>query len=258
MGQNAGDYYGYYPFFSASRTQQSVKGGVNWQATEVLSLGLNARYSNDQYGSSYGVQNGHSNSLNVDATYALSETGSVYAWASQQHRQRELTSLTRYSTTAAAATATAVAVPATASWTNTLKDSDSTFGLGLKQEGLMGGKLDVSGDWAYSSGKSTYATALNYATTTTGGLTCADATLLTCGQLPDIRSTLNQFKLTGTYRVNKGTQVVLRALRQRLSSSDYYYNGLAYGYTASSLLATNQVAPNYTVNALSASLLFSY
>jgi MtrB/PioB family decaheme-associated outer membrane protein len=264
MGQNAGDYYGFYPYFDASRTQQAVKGTVNWQLTEELSLGLTGRYTDDKYASTYGVQNGNSTSFNLDATYALSETGSVYAWATQQDRKRDMTNVQRYSTTASAASATAVNIPATATWTNTLKDSDTTIGLGIKQGGLLSGKLELSGDWAYSKGKSVYATALNYSGTTTGSQTCSNAAILSCGTLPDITSTLNQFRLTGSYQIDKKAKLIVRATHQRLTSSDYYYNGLAYNfstnqaYTPNSLLATNQTAPNYTVNAVMASLMFTY
>ncbi len=258
-GQNAGDYYGFYPFFSASRTQQFVKGQVNWDASDQLSVGLSSKYTEDKYGAgTYGVQNGNTWSLNADASYAYQENGAFYAYATKQHRQRELTSLQRNTVTAGAASATAIAIPATASWTNLLKDNDTTVGVGIKQTGLMGGKLELSGDVAYSLGTGAYGTVLNYATTTTGGLSCNAAAINSCGQLPDIRSNFGQVKLAGTYQVDKASKVTLRYAYQKLTSSDFYYNGYQYGFTPATLIPTNQAAPSYKANALAVTLTHNF
>jgi MtrB/PioB family decaheme-associated outer membrane protein len=257
-GQNAGDYYGFSPYFDASRTQQSVKGTVNFQAAEQMQLTLGGRFTDDKYASTYGVQKGNSWSMNLDVAYSYSDTGALYAYASQQHRQRDMTNVQRYSTTASAASATALSSPATATWSNSLKDDDTSLGLGLKQTGLLGGKLDVTADASYSKGNAVYATVLNYAGATTGGLTCAASQILSCGQLPNIQANVTQFKLSGVYTVNKSTKVALRYIRQELSSSDYYYNGYQYGFSPSGLMPTNQFAPNYKVDALAATLLYNF
>ncbi len=258
-GQNGGDYYGFYPFFSASRTQQFVKGQVNWEASDQLSVGLSSKYTEDKYGAgTYGVQNGNTWSFNADASYAYQENGAFYAYATKQHRQRELTSLQRNTVTAGAASATAIAIPATASWTNLLKDNDTTVGVGVKQTGLMGGKLELSGDVAYSLGTGAYGTVLNYATTTTGGLSCSAAAINSCGQLPDIRSHFGQVKLAGSYQVDKASKVTLRYAYQKLTSSDFYYNGYQYGFTPATLIPTNQAAPSYKANALAVTLTHNF
>ena len=257
-GQNAGDYYGFSPFFDGSRIQHAVKSSVNVQATEQLQLTLGGRYTYDKYGSTYGVQNGNSWSLNLDAAYSYSDSGSLYAYATEQHRQRDMTNVQRYSTTIAAASATGLSSPSTATWSNQLSDEDLTLGVGVKQVGLMGGKVDLSADASHSVGKGVYATVLNYSGATTGGLTCSAASILSCGQLPDIKSKTSQLKLTGAYLVDKKTKVVLRYVYQRLSSSDYYYNGYQYGSSPSGLMPTNQQAPNYNVNAIAATLVHTF
>ena len=258
-GQNAGDYYGFYPFFTASRTQQSVKGQVNWEASEQVSVGLSAKYTEDKYGAgTYGVQNGNTWSFNADTSYNYQENGAVYAYATKQHRQRELTSLQRNTVTASAASATAVGIPAIATWTNMLKDDDTTVGIGIKQGGLMGGKLEIAGDVTYSLGAGAYGTVLNYSGTTTGGLTCSAPQISSCGQLPDIKSTMGQASLTGTYQVDKASKVAVRYAYQKLSSADYYYNGYQYGFTPATLIPTNQSAPNYKVNLLAVTLTHNF
>jgi MtrB/PioB family decaheme-associated outer membrane protein len=141
-GQNAGDFRGFYPYFDASRKQHLLKGGVNWQAAEKLSVSVNGRYTHDNYDSTYGVQNGKTWSLNLDGTYNYSEKGSFSAYATQQHRQRDMTNVQR-GATAAAASATAIAVPASATWSNQLSDVDTTVGIGFKHGGLMAGKVEL-------------------------------------------------------------------------------------------------------------------
>ncbi len=257
-GQNAGDYFGFSPFFDGSRIQHAVKSSVNVQATEQLQLSLGGRYTYDKYGSTYGVQNGNSWSLNLDAAFSYSDSGALYAYATEQHRQRDMTNVQRYAATATAATATALSVPATATWSNQLTDEDLTLGVGLKQAGLMGGKVELSADASHSVGKAVYASVLNYAGATTGGLTCTAASILSCGQLPDIKSKTSQLKLTGAYLVDKKTKVMLRYVYQRLSTSDYYYNGYQYGSSPSGLMPTNQQAPNYNVNAIAATVVHTF
>jgi MtrB/PioB family decaheme-associated outer membrane protein len=258
-GINAGDFRGFNPFFEASRKQQMLKVGVNWQATDKLSVVVGGRYTDDDYGSDLGVQKGSAWSLNLDTTYIYREDGSITAYVTQQERTRDMTDMQRSPTSpAAAASATAIAIPSGATWTNQLKDTDTTVGLNLKQGGLMAGKLDLAGDLTYSLGRTTYGTALNYSTTTTGGLTCADPTILSCGSLPDIKSAMTQFKLNGTYKIDKNAKIALGYLYRRLSSNDYYYNGLQYGFTPTSVMPTNQTAPNYSVNMVWASYIYTF
>lgn len=145
-----------------------------------------------------------------------------------------------------------------ATWTNFLKDNDTTVGVGIKQSGLMGGKLELSGDATYSLGAGIYSTMLNYATTTTGGLTCASAPISSCGQLPDIKSTMGQIKLTGVYQVDKVTKISLRYAYQKLASADFYYNGYQYGFSPATLMPTNQVAPSYAANVIALSWVHSF
>ena len=257
QGQNAGDFRGFYPVFDASRKQQILKAGANWQTSEKLSLGLGGKYTDDKYDSLYGVQNGNSWSLNLDANYAYSENGSIVAYATQQHRQRQMTDLYRSPYSApGAASATALNIPSGATWTDTQKDDDTTIGLGAKQNGMMASKLELNEDITYTYGKTGYATVFNYAAATTGGLTCASPQFLTCGALPAIKNQVLQFKLSGKYKIDKSSMMAVGYIYQHMTSNDFYYNGLQTGTTPSALMPTNQQSPNYTVQTIAVS--YSY
>jgi MtrB/PioB family decaheme-associated outer membrane protein len=250
-GLNAGEFRGFNPYFEEDRRQHLLKVGANWQATDKLSAGVGGRYTYDNYDSPYGVQKGTTWSLNLDTTYSYRENGALTAFLTQQQRTRDMTNLQRSPTTAASAT-----VPSGGSWNNTLKDTDTTVGLNLKQGGLMGGKLELAGDMTYSLAKTYYNTTLNY--NLLSGPPCSDPSIYTCVGLPDIRSQMFQFKLNGTYTLAKSSKLALGYLFRNLRSDDFYYNGLQNGYTPTSVLPTNQTAPSYAVNMVWASYIYTF
>jgi hypothetical protein len=243
-----------------------LKANLNWQASKNLALGVGGKITDDKYDSTYGVTKGNSWSLNLDATYGYSEDGSISTYLTQQHRQRDLTDLQRSPTSLASAantntSAAAIAIPSGATWTDKLKDTDTTLGLGAKQGGLMGNKLELAGDLTYSLGKTAYGTQLNYATTTSaasGALVCSSPQILSCGDLPVIRNRTIQFKFTGQYHLDKSSLVAMGYLFQQLKSTDYYFNGLQYGSTPSNLMPTNQQPASYVVNVISASYIYNF
>lgn len=257
-GLNASNYRGFHSFFEASRTQNLLKAKVGWQANEKWSVDLGGRYGKDNFDTLYGVQNAQTWSLNLDTTYAFRENGTMSAYVTQLNSGRNSTDQQRTSASAAAPSTTAVAVPAGATWSNALKDEDTTIGFNLKQAGLMGGKLELVGDATYSLGKTGYNTTLNYSTTTSNGLTCSSSALLTCGAPPDIVNRMIQFKLTGTYDVDKTSKVRVGYIYQYLNAADYYYNGLQVGNTPAAVLPTNQINPSYAVNVVAVSYIYSF
>jgi len=234
---------GWVAYFDASRTEQLAKAGVAWQANDKLSLNLNGRYLDDQYDdSTLGVQQGHTGSANLDASYSYSHNGVVSAYFSYQKRTRDMVS---------GAGRNALVAP-TQFWTNQLSDEENTVGLSTKQKGLMAGKLELAGDLTYSLGKTNYSTQVPYLAT------CGLTTSLTCGSTPDIKNEMTQLKLTGTYSLDKVSQVVMGYLFQHLKSNDYYYNAYQFGYTSTNTMPTGEQAPNYSQNVVFAAYKYSF
>lgn len=236
---------GYIAFFDASRKEQLLKAGVNWQANDRFNVGLNGKYTKDNYDeSTLGIQNGSSWSVNLDGTFQLSEKGSFSAYATAQKRERDLlTEQGRH-----------VAALGTTLWEQKYSDSDYTIGLNLKQGGLLSDKLTVAADLTYSNGTtgwntsvpagSTFACAVpgvqpNGSYTTSG---------YNCGATPDINSKLAQLKLSGVYSINKQSQLGFGVLFQHLNSDDFIYNAYQMGYSPTSVMPSNQSSPSYSVS----------
>jgi hypothetical protein len=248
----------------ASRIQDILKFGANWQANDKLSFGFNGRYNLDSYGSQFGVQDGRSYSVNLDANYAQSEHTLFSAYATTQNKSRDLTNAVQAASALPTSNAlvngaTKLSIPAgSQSWTNSLTENDLTVGVGAKQGGLMGNKLDLSGDLTYSLDKTSYSTVFNYASQDVYGNTCSSVYYQTCGSAPDITSDLLQLKLVGTYTIDKVSKVRVGYTFQRLNATDYFYNAYQYGSTPTSLLPTNQQAPSYSINVVSVSYAISF
>lgn len=226
--------FGYRAFFDASRKSNQFKLGANWQAAKQLELGLSGKLQSDDYDSDLGVQKGETSSVNLDASYAYSEKAMVSAFATFQHRTRDLR--TGFDRNAVA--------PPVQIWTNKLKENDLTLGLSAKQKGLVFSKLELAEDLTYSLAKTDYSTAQEGVAFSN----CSATTNLGCGALPTIKSAMTQFKLTGTYKLDKASKLVMGYMFQHLKSDDYFYNVYQYGYTATTMLPTNQQAPSYSVN----------
>ena len=240
---------GYAAFFDASRTENLLKAGLNWQTTEKLSLGVNGRYVHDNYDSTLGVQSGHVYSVNFDSTYNIADKTAISAYLTIQNRSRDFRN--------DAGNAGTSPSPSLSPWTNSLSSDDTTFGLNAKHGGLLGGKLDIVSDLTYSLSTSSYATAINYGQST-NTCTASSTSGYICGALPDIRSEMIKFKLAGNYKVDKANRVVVGYLYQHLNSNDYYYNAYQTGYTPTSLMPTNQQAPSYSQNVLYASYVYEF
>ncbi len=241
QGNNQGfENFGYVAFFDASRKQDLFKAGVNWQATSKFDIGLNGRHTKDNYyDSPLGVQNGETSSANLDANYNFTDSNVIGGYFSWQKRTRELLT----------ATGRNAVKPLTTLWTNDLADRDNTIGVNAKQKGIVSGKFDLSEDYNYSLGKTKYVTIL--------GPNIAPA-VGNQGETPNISNELSQFKVVGAYQFDRQSSMYVGYLYQHLKSSDYYYNAYLLGFTPTSLLPSNQVSPDYTVNSIFMAYRYSF
>jgi len=238
---------GFAAYYNGSRTEQLFKAGVDWQTSDKSNVGLSGRYLDDKYDATLGVQKIQTWSLNLDAAYDYSHDGNVSAYLTTQWRQRDLLSSADQSP----------AAPAADLWTNRLKDDSNTIGVKAKQKGLMGSKLELTGDLSYSLAKSGYSTQNINCADPTGNNT-ATGICGTTGTLPDIKNEIVKLKVTGNYHIDKVSKVAFGYRFQKQTTNDYYYSAYQTGYTDPGVLPTNQQAPNYTINVFSISYGYSF
>jgi len=233
---------GFLAFFQASRNENAVKMGADWQATDKLDLSLNGKYAKDDYGVTYGVQQGEQYSVDLDANYSISEGNSFDAFVTNQHRTRDMTN----------GNGRLADSLATAFFTNNLTDDQLMLGVGAKQKGLMAGKLQLSESVTYSLDKTDYSTAVGgtgsgstCSTTTSNGITSTN-----CGSFPTLKTEDIILKLTGTYQVSKPAKLILSYQFEHLNVSDpQYYTGYQLGFVnGSGILPSFQVAPSYNIS----------
>lgn len=238
--------YGYRAFFDASRTQHLFKAGINWQPTDKLSFGLDGRGTNDSYKDSpLGVQDGHSTSWNLDATYAFSDKASASAFVSSQRRSRTLLNANGRNAVA----------PLPNTWSNDLTDKGTTYGITANRDGLMKGKLQLGAELSYSLDTTDYSTALNY---TNASCTAPSNAGYSCGSLPQIRSELTRAKLTANYALGTRSTLGLGYIYEKLKSNDYFYNYYQFGYSGTTTMPTNQQAPSFTENVVFVTYRYSF
>ena len=251
---NAQDYPGYVAYIYATRDQDTLKAGTNWQASEKLDVGVEARYVKDKYEAELGVQNSTTTGLNLDSNYNYSDDASVAAYASWRGGKKDM----RIGATGAGALNTAASYALLVApknvWTNELAEDGRAVGVNTKQR-LMGSKLEFTGDLSYSLDKSRYATKAPY---TSGATLCSLPTVLTCGELPAIRNRVITFKLIGVYALDQASKVSVGYMFQQLKSDDYFYNAYQYGYTPTRVMPTNQQSGSYAVNVISASYIYNF
>jgi hypothetical protein len=164
-----------------------------------------------------------------------------------QDSSRDLSNL--YKVTSSSASATALSGIAGETFTNTLKESDTTIGFGGRQDELFAGKLNLSVDLSYSLGNTKYDTS-PFAGSDLEGNTCSAIYYETCGSLPTIKNSTLRLRLNGSYQLSKAGRIIMGYTFQRLASDDYLYNSYQYGDTPATLLPTNQQSPSYQMSAI--------
>ena len=87
--------------------------------------------------------------MDLDPSFACRKQGSLTVFLTMQERTRDLTDLSRSPVNPVVSSA----MSAGTTFTNQMRDSDSTVGFNLKQGGLMQGKRNVAGELAYSLGQ---------------------------------------------------------------------------------------------------------
>jgi len=285
------DPLGFRRFYAANRDQDRLRGALNWQATDQLSLAANLEYTKDKYPESvYGLTGERTQVLNLEAGYAANDNLNFGAYYTYDDRTQQSRSNARgaNSTTASVGAATDTAIipdggcsangvvsttialrnlnqeiNTCGDWGYDRKDKTNTIGLNFKQNDLAGGKLDLKGDLSYAKSKSDNSTSsgtwVNNPAALANAPTVTAAFFVPATPMPTVSTDLFTLKLAGHYKLDKVSAVKVGYTYNRLKYTDWAYDDRSIiGGGLSGVLPSNETAPNYTVNTVSAAYVYSF
>jgi hypothetical protein len=256
----------------ADRNRNKLRGALNWQASETMSLQASLDVNGDRYGHSvYGLTSARNHALNLDGTYAPSDTLSIslFATAEDQRSKSAGNSYTANSSTTNVGGFTLISggcyatigdrnannkIDPCLNWAADMHDRVNTLGLHLDEKSLWAGRLDLSGDLSLSRARSdTHITGGNYVNNPLAVAGAAADTVaayyIPASDLPSVTTNNTEVRLNARYLLSKDQRLGLGYLWQHLRAVDWVYDGMQYG-GLSGVLPTNETAPKYTVQTL--------
>lgn len=266
-------------FFVADRNRDKLRSSINWQANEQLSFQGGLSYNKDEYANSrYGLQDAKNWALNLDGTYATESFSLTVFYTYEDQRSRSAgNTYTANSTAVAVNTFTAISggcfatialrnasnkIDPCLDWTMDMRDKVDTFGIALKKNGLMSGKLDLGGEVLYNKARTDYTpTGGNYANNPLAVAGAPAGTIaafyIPATPLPTVSTDTIEVRLNGKYAINKTSAVRLGYSFLHMKASDWAYEGMQYG-GLSGALPSNEKAPNYNVHVVAVSYTYSF
>ncbi len=280
---NINELYGLRRFNMADRNRHKVRGMVNWEANDRLSVQAGLDYNKDDYENSlYGLTDAQSWAVNLQAGYSLADNLSLTAYYTYEDIKSQ-TAGRSYGSNSTTANIGGVAgntvvsggcyatvlernmntkIDPCLNWSTDMRDKVDTFGIGVRHRGLLGGRLDVMGDLVYTYAKTDIGVmGGSYANNpfAVAGLPAVvpAALFIPAADMPTVSSKTFEIRLAGQYAIDRSSSVRLQYWFQRLRSTDYVYDGMQYG-TVSAVIPTNEQAFNYNVHVVGLSYLYRW
>jgi MtrB/PioB family decaheme-associated outer membrane protein len=272
-------------FAFADRNRDKVRASLNWQASDKLSLQGGLDYNKDDYTHSmFGLKSAESWAVNLDGTFAVSDAITANAFYTYEDL-RSRTAGASYSSGAITNTATVGGVAGNTvvsggcfttvldknenakidpclNWSTDMRDKVDTVGAGVRYKGAMAGRLDLGGDLVFTRARTnngmTGGTYANNPAAVAGQPAVVPAVIfIPAANLPAVTTNTIELKLTGQYAIDSASAVRLLYWFQRLRSTDYAFDGMQFG-TITSVIPTNEQAPNYKVHVVGVSYIYRW
>ena len=264
---------GFRQFFLADRNRDKLRGALQFDATERLSVTTTLDYNRDNYSNSpYGLKEAKSWVLGLDGGFAASETLMFNAYVTYEDMKSKLESLAiarglsnavleahtgcnNYPVTAGSLPADFFTDPCR-NWSETQSDRVFTLGFGAKSKGMLSGKLDLTADLAYS--RAVTPITVTGGTYYSNGNATLNNTFIPATSLPDATSNMIDLRLSGTYKVDKSSSIRLNYLYRRLKSADWQWDAYTNPVAMQGYIGTGMTSPNYAVQVVSVSYIYRF
>jgi hypothetical protein len=284
---NINELIGLRRFNMADRNRDKLRTSLNWQANEEFSLQAGFDYDNDKYQNSvFGLQSSKGTTLNLEGAYAVNDSLSTSmfftnedkasksagdAYGSNNNGLAGNSSSGNAANTAVSPTVCYATIAAKnqnakidpcLQWSNEMRDKVDTLGFTFKKKGLIDGKFDLSGALVFSrattdiavSGGSYVVNPLAAGGAQPGGI---GNYYIAASAFPTVTANTVELKLNGKYVLDKKSTVRMSYSVARTKVVDWAYDGMQFG-TGTNYLPTNEQAPDYTVQAVGVSYIYSF
>jgi MtrB/PioB family decaheme-associated outer membrane protein len=274
-------------FNMADRNRGKLRTGLNWEANDRVTVQAGYDFDNDSYQNSvFGLTSSTAGTFNLEGAFAASETLTTSLFYTNEDRSSKSagdafgssnngTGANSYVGNAANTNISPVACYGTVAaknqnaktdpclqWSTNMHDTVDTLGFTVKKKGLMAGKLDLQGIFTYSraqtdvavNGGSYVNNPLAAAGAQPGGI---GAYYIAASALPTVTTNILALKLNGKYEIDKKSAVRVSYSYTWMKAVDWAYDGMQFG-TGTNYLPTNEQAPEFVVQTLGASYIYSF
>lgn len=272
-------------YYAADRNRDKLRSQVDWQASEKLSVTGSLDYNNDDYKNSvFGLQKAKGYVANLEGSFAIAQGASATAFYTYEDQKANSAgwsysagALTNAANVGGVAGNTVVQggcfttvldrnlnakVDPCLKWQTDMREKVDTLGVSFKKLGLMGGRLGVGVDLLYTKSRTnvgvtggTYAN--NPAAVANRPAVSPAAFFVPATALPQVTTKTDEVRLNVAYAIDKASGVRFFYWYQRLTTTDFAYDGMQYG-TITSVMPTGEKPPSYNVSVVGVSYLYRF
>jgi hypothetical protein len=258
-------------FNMADRNRDKVRSIVNWEANDKLSFQAGADYNNDDYKNSvFGLTGARSWAFNFEGSYAASADLTASVWYTFEDinsrtagdaygANSATTNVNGFTTIESGACYATIAArnlngkqDPCLRWSTNMRDKVDTAGFTVRQTGLMGGRLRLFGDLAYTRQSTDIdvngGSYVNNPYAVAGAPAGTSAAFFIGAQpLPTVVVKILSLQVKAQYDLDRTSSVGAMYMYGKLEGNDYAYNGMQFG-TGTNYMPTNEKFPSYNVN----------
>ncbi len=273
-------------FNMADRNRNKLRGSVNWDASDNLSLQGGLDYNKDDYDNSvYGLKNAESWALNLEGSYAVSSDFAAQAFYTHEDIKSQSAGISYAANSSTAFVgqagntivsggcfATVLAknsnakIDSCSNWSTDMRDKVDTFGAGFKYKNLMGGRLELVGDVVYTLAHTDIGVAGGSYVNNPFALAAPAPALapgvpavffIPAANTPTATTKTIELRLGGQYELDRASALRVLYWYQHLRSNDYVYDGMQFG-TLTNVMPSNEQPFNYNVHVVGVSYIYRW
>jgi MtrB/PioB family decaheme-associated outer membrane protein len=273
-------------FNMADRNRHKVRGSLNWDANEQLSLQGSLEYNKDDYDHSlYGLRNADSWAVNLEGSYAISGDLNLNAFYTHENIRSQTAGISygANSNTAFVGQAgnTLVAggcyttvqarnnnakIDPCLNWSTNMRDEVDTVGVGFAWKNLAAGKVDVLGDLVYADARTDIGVAGGSYANNPFALASPAPPLaagvpavffIPAADAPTVKTRTLDLRLSAQYALDRNSAIRLLYWFEHLRSNDYVYDGMQFG-TLTNVMPTNEQPFHYNVHVVGLSYIYRW